>query len=216
MGWGGSDLCSSIILSFSSIFLSLSSASLRSFKILSFSSRRLCSAVRLRSSSLRSSSSRWTSETGNKENVRYILIKALTAFPSVQQTQWMHVAGCMLYVCCSVNKMEAGVLPLHVPRRTLCLSVSSPLLHLFFCSLSPVRTLYQSHSSNWFNLLEHTRKNKHLYDTAQVSFMSICLHLVAMWCIACILPRAPPFQQTWSFFSPTVREPGPVPCRALL
>lgn len=67
--WEQSDLCSSIILSFSSIFLSLSSASLRSFKILSFSRRRLCSVVLFRSSSLRSSSSRWTRAVGTQGNV---------------------------------------------------------------------------------------------------------------------------------------------------
>lgn len=53
------NLSSSIILSFSSIFLSLSSASFFSFRILSFSQRRLSSTARRRSFSFLSSSSRF-------------------------------------------------------------------------------------------------------------------------------------------------------------
>ena len=62
-----SHLCSSIICNFSFIFLSLSSASLRSFKTLSFSRRRLSSAARLLSSSFLSSSSRWHTHTHTRD-----------------------------------------------------------------------------------------------------------------------------------------------------
>lgn len=65
-------LCSSIICSFSFIFLSLSSASFRSFKTLSLSSRRLSSAARLLSSSFLCSSSR--SARAQKESLFISLI----------------------------------------------------------------------------------------------------------------------------------------------
>lgn len=81
-----SHLCSSIICNFSFIFLSLSSASLRSFKTLSFSRRRLSSAARLLSSSFLSSSSRWHTHTHTRETkVEYVML-------SLDKTQLSSVA----------------------------------------------------------------------------------------------------------------------------
>lgn len=47
-----------------------------------------------------------------------------------------------------LKKMEAIVIPLHVPRRTLCLFVSSPSLHSSSCSSFPAKGLHHSHFSN--------------------------------------------------------------------